>query len=561
MAIVRSQAFVANKQHSKYQCHNCGKTFKLKNIMKKHIISNHIAKNKTDYKCSYCSYRTKLKRNLTLHLNTHKDITVERVLYQCDVCKFKFKQKGNLKVHMKLKHTKAGDVKAHKCPKCPYKTNYKHAIKVHIETHKRVRIRTLRQCDICFKIFKLAGTLRRHIEMQHDAENGPLRCDICKEKFPGTETLKTHIELMHLNGIKKKYKCLQCSFETDARLILQKHIITHKGIKAFQCKICLAKFTQSAALSAHMEYKHAETSEKKYKCSLCSYETNYEPYLRRHNLTHNTAVKQFECSICNMTFARNSTLKSHFKNKHTKSAIDNEYKCSECSYQANSRYKIRSHLQRHTGIKQYQCDICLMKFSFKSGLTAHMKGKHIDNVQYNCSQCSYHATYKSCLTQHLKTHSDLRPFECGICTKTFKKKDLLKLHVNNVHTEYHEKEFKCLHCSYRTNRKDALVAHLRRHSDVKSVECSVCEGKFKNQLSLKRHAKEQHWEGERKEYKCSQCSYKTYRTTSLRAHMIRHSDDRPFQCRFCEVKVKSGQTLKRHVAKVHKNEHVEDENR
>ena len=50
--------------------------------------------------CSYCTYVTNLKANLTNHVRTH---TGEQP-FQCSVCSLRFNVQSNLKRHMKRVH-------------------------------------------------------------------------------------------------------------------------------------------------------------------------------------------------------------------------------------------------------------------------------------------------------------------------------------------------------------------------------------------------------------------------------------------------------------------------
>lgn len=55
-----------------------------------------------------------------------------------------------------------------------------------------------------------------------------------------------------------------------------------------------------------------------------------------------------------------------------------------------------------------------------------------------------------------------------------------------------------------------------------------------------------------KEHFCPYCSYSTYRTSNLKAHLLTHTGERPFACPECHFTFNQKQTLKRHMIAKHK---------
>ena len=50
-----------------------------------------------------------------------------------------------------------------------------------------------------------------------------------------------------------------------------------------------------------------------------------------------------------------------------------------------SKSNLNSHLEIHTGVKQYKCNICEKAFTRKSDLNSHLE-IHNDVKQYNCGK-------------------------------------------------------------------------------------------------------------------------------------------------------------------------------
>ncbi|KPP60730.1 hypothetical protein Z043_121242, partial [Scleropages formosus] len=64
---------------------------------------------------------------------------------------------------------------------------------------------------------------------------------------------------------------------------LIKHMVTHTGVRAYQCNICNKRFTQKSSLNVHMRLHHKEKS---YECFVCKKKFSHETLLGRHMALH-----------------------------------------------------------------------------------------------------------------------------------------------------------------------------------------------------------------------------------------------------------------------------------
>ncbi|XP_066970691.1 zinc finger and BTB domain-containing protein 7A-like isoform X35 [Macrobrachium rosenbergii] len=95
---------------------------------KKSLVERIESPNKAkQYQCTYCSYSSWIKVNLTKHLLVH---TGEKP-YSCQFCPANFSQKGNLKTHLR---THTGE-KPFACPKCSYRATQKCSLQCHMIKH------------------------------------------------------------------------------------------------------------------------------------------------------------------------------------------------------------------------------------------------------------------------------------------------------------------------------------------------------------------------------------------------------------------------------------------
>ncbi|NXE71643.1 ZBT45 protein, partial [Calcarius ornatus] len=59
---------------------------------------------------------------------------------------------------------------------------------------------------------------------------------------------------------------------------LLKHMVTHTGVRAFQCAVCCKRFTQKSSLNVHMRTHRPE----RFQCRLCRRGFSHRTLLERH---------------------------------------------------------------------------------------------------------------------------------------------------------------------------------------------------------------------------------------------------------------------------------------
>lgn len=163
-------------------------------------------------------------------------------------------------------------------------------------------------------------------------------CCYCGKNYTRKNGLDRHI-LSH-TGV-KPFECKECGKRYITKDTLKTHLLTHTGVKSHKCMICQKMFTQSSHLSYHMR-RHS--GEKPYSCTFCGkgFLSNY--HLERHKLMH-TGVKPFECKQCGKQFVRGTTLRDHLL-IHTG---EKPFQCQHCGKQFNRKQSLTNHVLVHTG--------------------------------------------------------------------------------------------------------------------------------------------------------------------------------------------------------------------
>lgn len=164
-------------------------------------------------------------------------------------------------------------------------------------------------------------------------------CNYCGKNYTRKNGLDRHI--MSHTGV-KPFECKECGKRYITKDTLKTHILIHTGIKTHKCEVCQKSFIQSSHLNYHMR-RHA--GEKPHTCSFCGKGFLSTYHLERHKLMH-TGVKPFKCHLCDKQFVRSTTL--------------------------------RDHLLLHTGERPFQCQHCGKQFNRKQTLTNHVNLVHVD---------------------------------------------------------------------------------------------------------------------------------------------------------------------------------------
>lgn len=238
----------------------------------------------------------------------------------------------------------------------------------------------------------------------------------------------------------KRFVCDQCDRSYTQASTLNKHKqIIHQMINPHICDICNAKFPLYLDIKQHMRI-HADANDalenakgieyRDYACDLCEKCYRTRRFLIRHKRHVHERIRPYVCKVCNMCFAENTSL--------------------------------RKHAQRHTGVKQYQCHICLKHFT-----TNFEKGRHI-----------------------IAVHQKIRAWKCDLCTKDFARKSDLRTHKRMVHERI--RKFICDMCDRSFYDKTSLKYHLTTHAKYKKYGCDQCRRRFGYLRSLRNHKIKNH---------------------------------------------------------------------
>ena len=169
-----------------------------------------------------------------------------------------------------------------------------------------------------------------------------------------------------------------------------------------------------------------------------------------------------------------------------------------------------------------------------------------DNATHTCSICGRICRRHSTFKKHMLTHKRGASYECNICHAKYSTLNILKSH-KETHTR--AKKFKCTTCGHDFTRLLSLKAHAAKHTKDDTFMSSRRGKSFKTEHEFNVHDdSHKHNEPSNKKSpcQCNICGIYLQRPSSLKRHMLVHSNDRPFQCSVCDQKFTRQNNLMSH---------------
>lgn len=289
------------------------------------------------------------------------------------------------------------------------------------------------------------------------------------------------------------------------------------GNNKFKCFICSQPFLETSLLRQHMNASHTFTPLKRLVNN------------RRENILK-VDVSEIVCNLCSAVPKNLVDLKYHLK-EHGK-PIDPElqdnmipfkldggegsYQCVVC---AESFIKVRIlviHMSVH--FNNYSCEICGSGF-----MTLRLLKKHLEvheNGNFPCDRCNKVFTTSHKRSLHIRgVHLKQYPRRCPICPERFNSNYRRTIHLQDVHNQS-TRVHKCETCGRAFNLKYHLICHTRSvHLQERNHQCDVCQQRFCNKETLKRHMVIHTGE---KNYKCEVCGMAFLRRKNLKDHLRLH---------------------------------------
>lgn len=370
-------------------------------------------------------------------------------------------------------------------------------------------------------VFSQARFVNKKQQQQMVASEQPrVTCDICQKSLKTKKMLWAHKVAVHFGG-------------------------------NFPCEICGKKCITGAELRRHLT---SHSAERKFVCQYCGLAYKRWSHLYQHLRVHEEE-KNFRCDVCHINFKVQSELKDHCFAEHSNGDM---VQCSVCKHKLQTPLAVYHHSMKHTGTRDFICEICGSNFKRKQHLVTHMKTH---------------------LTENKGADGSAETYECQVCDHTFSLKMELKAHCESAHPLEGSETALCKTCNKRLNLSHSVYLHGLRHCGSRDFQCDECQQLFKRKAHLLRHKLDRHPEVPRERKKravqnepivCHLCRRTFKYKTALVKHMAGqhgvlpksdYSPDsgivfkkgikKPHQCEKCLKRFKSKGSLRKHKLNKH----------
>lgn len=335
------------------------------------------------YVCPDCDFKTKVLIRLTRHLNARN--LVDK--FKCDNCNITSCTKIGLQIHKKRfclpQQRSMEDQSRFSCDFCHYKTSIRFALARHIESKHPGDV----SAD---EIENNNDDMESEVEESYDLDEIP---DLDEEP-PAQEN---------------SLKCRFCDYVAKSNKALSCHLRSNKGL-IHPCLDCGFKSCTKSVLAGHQESEHGMTrvsSNVRYSCEFCDYETFEQKYFQLH-LQYRSTEPITEILTCDTCFTRLCTKKAlskHLRIKHKKLANKKKkvsrwsegnlkLKCNKCSFTTLWNHSLKRHkIMKHSPNKDeieapktieepkikeshFQCDQCSFSSNYPHNLKRHQQSMH-----------------------------------------------------------------------------------------------------------------------------------------------------------------------------------------
>lgn len=294
-----------------FECEWCASRFHSKAYLRNHILVKHDSSTAC-YKCTSC-YKSFLKESsFQSHNCRYRDSC------ECNICGRKLKNWGTLKKHRILFHSSASTIFCIVCAKLFVSVDDRDQHQLQCKLKKLMTLSRSGgghtfECDICQKVMKTKGLLKKHMSVKHHASDEiKLKCNTCGNTFIQELALQNH--KCKLRASRSLMPCETCGKVLTRGALSIHQIAFHSPPGTIYCRSCYKVFATVDQLNVHIDQcKTKANNERPSHCNICDKQFASAKALVRHEISQHSAADATGplCKTCVKRFKTIEELNSH----------------------------------------------------------------------------------------------------------------------------------------------------------------------------------------------------------------------------------------------------------
>ncbi|KAJ8929735.1 hypothetical protein NQ314_017550 [Rhamnusium bicolor] len=446
-----------------------------------------------------------------------------------------------------------------------------------LRCHKRIHTGSIYKCKQCDKEYTRHNHLQRH-EQSHSGRKVHV-CRICSKTLTRMEHLKRHLAT-HLR--EKPFSCKTCNRGFSRIEYLHNHTSKCKGDTVYPCDICNKALNREDSLEVHKKMHGNQQPKLLTIENLDNIEDHYYQIDQNVDATfsdHSDVDDCFESQMEVTESVDEGKLKeaTDFTNHDEKSKVSEVVSIGGRDNDNNESKDIDSEEKRvNDTIESEEMEVkaevkeeVIVNFNededdigdnnemadknsgnstdfeylpkkSMSRKTKHLKrhvSSHSNIKPFCCTVCAKSFSRRDHLNKHQKLHERQNDYECNICQKPFNRADHLAKHKASNHdigekvAIMGEKKYECPLCNKGFTTEKSRDVHVNDHNGQKENQCKMCETTFLSKSDLTEHMKFHNKHS--KKFLCSECGKSFTKNAYLVNHMRGHRGEKPFKCKYC----------------------------
>lgn len=288
-------------------------------------------------------------------------------------------------------------------------------------------------------------------------------CNKCSSKMPMLYNF-----CLRIDAFERKFLCIKCSEKEERRYLFESE--TEKTcedetdqIQETNSKITKLQIRMAGDCKEQNNNSSDDENENTFACSWCMDVFCSDEKLDSHIERVHKTKRKIACRVCGILFKTFDDRQHHERRKH-RCPETGRYKCLECPKILKSIETIGSHILtcHKDNQRTSTCDLCGKSFKAAGNLSNHMRSHQGDRSKYVCKLCGKGFLFNHALKKHIILHTDVRPFACNKCDKSYK--DLTDLRRHKFSHGGYEKTFKCVVCPKAFFEAKSLRYHVKSHN-------------------------------------------------------------------------------------------------